>query len=1001
MKNNAKRMTVKVLAMMIALMMIVGLFPAMTFADGTATASGGDSDGEYVYLSVSYNKNYINDKNGTPMVFVPVALEDIAAVDLAEYGLDNMLYDADGDGNYETTALQLLIYAHEELWGGDWGDVNFDALPGSSYFKGGIFGFTENLVYFLNGDFPVDESQESDFMTVGATSDRIVLEAGDFLDVASFECYSFLWDQLGGFHLFADEEDNYVHDYTAEAGEALSVKLKHSFCDLMFGESWVKDATDFEIFYGSVYGEALGTVTTDDEGNAEITFDEAGTYYVWSEGGIGSDDGTHGSCDHYMNNGEPCVVSSPAYARVTVTGIASGEATPEPEPEIPDEPDTPTEPDEPREAQDVSDILSEVMAQLAATVTAPAFGTNAGEWTVFALARGGYFAKDNAYFADYYERIVETVNAIAADVNMNGALDKNKSTENSRLIVALSAIGKDARAVGNWNLVEAYSANGINWIKKQGMNGTIWTLIALDSGNYETSDDTIRQQCVDSILEARHDDGGWSLVTAKAQPSNVDITCMTLTALYPYRDQPAVAEACAEAIEWLSASQLASGGFPYGQGETSESCAWAIVALTTWGINPDTDERFIKDGKSAVDNLLTYYVADEAMFEHGKGAGANAMATDQATYALVAYDRYINGENALYDYSDVEFETVTPNENPTVPEEPETPTEPDAPATEGVGATLGLPEKVENIPGTTFNAVISVNGWDNGGAYKLLDMIVNVPEGLTVADVVASNRLAGGSLSYHLSGGKLRIVYFDANTNSDLTVNGESFPLELLTITFTVGTVATDDVLEISVSDMSLKLTSDPTDENAKVEIETESASGSVTVVEGRTFSAGVLYEGDGVDLIPSDKKAVLVTVTDLEGTKKLTYNDGTNTVEFKYNAEISAKLGVTAYVALVDADIATESFENAEYFTVGEADAESITFGDINADGVINAQDALAAVDMWLRKGDAPTEADILSANVNGDSRIDTYDALAIVEAFVYDDREYAIVTKATTIFN
>ena len=984
--KNAKRMTTKVLAMLIAILMVASMLPVVAFASEPTDTI------EYVYLSISFDKNYINDKNGSPMVYVPVALADIAAVDLTEYGLENMLYDADGDGNYETTALQLLIYAHEELWGGDWGDVNFDALPGSSYFKGGIFGFTENLVYFLNGDFPVDESMSSEWMTTGATSDRIVLEAGDFLDVASFECFSFLWDQLGGFHLFADEDGNYVHDYTAVAGEPLSVKLKHSFCDLMYGNSWVKDATDFEILYGSVYGEALGTVTTNEAGNAEITFPSAGTYYVWSEGGIGSDDGTHSVCDHYSSTGEPCVVSSPAYARVTVTGNTSGGTTPEPDPE----------PEQPRVPQDVSTVLNATMAQLATTVTAPAFGTNAGEWTVFSLARGGYFAKDNAYFTDYYNRIVATVNEIAAEVNMNGALDKNKSTENSRLIVALSAIGKDARAVGDWNLVEAYSANGINWIKKQGMNGTIWTLIALDSGNYETSDPTIRQQCIDSILNARHDDGGWSLVTAKAQPSNVDITCMTLTALYPYRDQAEVATACAEAIEWLSESQLASGGFPYGQGETSESCAWAIVALTMWDINPDTDTRFIKDGKSAVDNLLTYYVADEAMFEHGKGAGSNAMATDQATYALVAYDRFINGEKALYDYSDVTFEVVTPNENPTTPEtpdEPDTPVNP--PVTEGVGATLGLPEKVENVPGTTFNAVISVNGWDNDGAYKLLDMIVNVPEGLTVTDVVVSNRLVGGTLSYNLSGGKLRIVYFDANTNSDLTVNGENFPLELLTITFAVGEVEADDILSISVSDMNLKLTSDPTDENSKVEIDTEDATGNVTVVEGRTFSAGVLYEGDGVDLIPADKKAVVVTVTELEGTKKLTYNDGTNTIEFKYNAEISAKLGVTAYVALVDADIATESFENADYFTIEEADADSITFGDINGDGVINAQDALAAVDMWLRKGDEPTDDDILSANVNGDSRIDTYDALAIVEAFVYDDRQYAIVTKATTIFD
>jgi len=405
----------------------------------------------------------------------------------------------------------------------------------------------------------------------------------------------------------------------------------------MFGESWVKDAGDYEVYYGAVFGEAEGSVTTDGSGNAEIAFPDAGTYYLWCDGGSGSDDGTHSSCDHYMDTGEPCIVSSPAYARVTVTG----EDNPAP----------------PRQPQDVSSVLNTAMAQMAATGTAPAFGTDAGEWTVFSLARGGYFAKDSAYFADYYDRIVEYVNTTAAEIGLSGALDKNKSTDNSRLIVALSAIGKDATSVGNWDLVEAYSSNGINWIKKQGMNGTIWSLIALDSNNYETSAPTIRQQCVDAIVDAQHDDGGWSLVTSKEQPSNVDITGMTLTALYSYRDQPAVAAACEEAFAWLSESQLDNGGFPYGQGETSESCVWAIVAATTWGINPDTDPRFIKNGNSAIDNLLTYYREDMSMFEHIRGSDNGMyMATDQATYGLAAYDRLLNDAPALFDCSDVNFD---------------------------------------------------------------------------------------------------------------------------------------------------------------------------------------------------------------------------------------------------------------------------------------------------------------------------------------------------------
>ena len=954
--------------MFLAFVMTLNLLPAGTVAAATSE--------DVVYLSISFDGKYIDDKNGNPIVYLPVPLEEIAAIDLTDYGLENMLYDSDDDGNYETTALQLLIYAHEELYGGDWGDVNFDALPGSSYFKGGIFGFTENLVYFHNGDFPVDESQQSDYMTVGATSDRIVLEAGDFLDVASFGCYNFLWDQAGGFHLFADESDNYVHDYAATAGETLSVKLKHSFCDLMSGESWVKDATDYNVYYGTTFGEAMGTVVTDENGCADITFPNAGTYYLWCDGGHSEDDFTHSSCDYYMETGEPCIVSAPAYAKVTVTGAEA--------------PEQPVQPDSPRQPQDVSVVLNATMAKLAATVTAPAFGTNAGEWTVFGLARGNYFAKNSPYFADYYDRIVEYVNTTAAEVAKNGALDSNKSTDNSRLIVALSAIGKDATSVGNWDLVEAYSANGINWIKKQGMNGTIWTLIALDSNNYETSDPTIRQQCVDAIVSAQHDDGGWSLVTAKAQPSNVDITGMTLTALYPYRNQPEVKAACEEAFKWLSESQLDNGGFPYGSGETSESCVWAIVAATTWGINPDTDPRFIKNGNSAIDNLLTYYLEDEAMFEHGRGAGSNAMATDQATYGLVAYDRLVNGKTALFDYYDVTFDD--PDE-PVIPDEPNTP---DIPESDETTAALGLPAQIN--PGDSFNATLSINKWDNEAGYKLLDLIVNVPDGVSVTDVTPGSKLTGGEVSWNLEEktGKLRIVYFDANKNSDLTMTGESFPTTLMTIKCKTDEDIEAPQLQFSLDGMSLKKSSDSTD---MLIVDTDNAYGAVTVILGISFSAVCLYEGDDVDLIPSTKMAVSVAVTGLEETiPALTYDDGTNVVEFRYSEEISEKTDVPSYVALVSSAIDMENFVDADNYELDEEEtAADLTFGDSNGDGVINAQDALAAVDCWLRKTEA-TNDKILALNVNGDSRLNTFDALGIVEAFV-DNTEYGVVTKAATI--
>jgi hypothetical protein len=130
----------------------------------------------------------------------------------------------------------------------------------------------------------------------------------------------------------------------------------------------------------------------------------------------------------------------------------------------------------------------------------------------------------------------------------------------------------------------------------------------------------------------------------------------------------------------------------------------------------------------------------------------------------------------------------------------------------------------------------------------------------------------------------------------------------------------------------------------------------------------------------------------------KLTYSDGTNTVEFKYSAEASAKSGVSTYVALVDAAIAMENFVNEDYFSVSDGDAATVSFGDTNGDGIINAQDALTVVDTWLRKGEEPANDQILTMNVNGDSRINTFDALGIVEKFV-SGSEYGVVLKAATI--
>ena len=628
---------------------------------------------------------------------------------------------------------------------------------------------------------------------------------------------------------------------------------------------------------------------------------------------------------------------------------------------------------------DYKTTLNETMAQLAATVTEPSFGTGAGEWTVLSLARGNYYDTGDKYFEDYYSRIEETVKEKAASVNLNGALHKVKSTENSRLIMALSAIGKDPTKVGGVDLVGAYSANGFSWIKKQGLNGPVFALIALDTYNYKTSDATIRQQCVDYILQAELANGGWALSGTTADP---DMTAMVLQALANYADNSDVKDAAERGFAALSSIQKNNGGYASWGSVNSESIAQVIVACTAWGIDPSTDSRFVKSGGSTVDALLEFYVPDGKGFAHvlettGGYAGGevNAMATDQACYALVAYDRFVNNKNALYDMSDV-----------THPE----------PA--GISASISLPAEISNKKGTTFNAIVSVSDWDNEAGWKLVDATLSIPKNVTVTGVTMGSRVSGGNVMYNLDeNGKLRIVYFDAENNSTIEVSGSSFPAEF----FIVGLELTDDIsvknkgeITVSVDEMNLKKSSDESDDSAVTVVNTATAKATSDVVKGVSFTAKCLYVGDGADLIPTDKMAIAIFATELENGAQISYKN--SAVKLHYSRLLSEKLGVCTYVAMVSADTDLGEFANAANYTYDETEtADALNFGDTNSDGVVNAQDALNAANAWLRKTDAPDDEGILRTNVTGDGRINTSDALGIVENFVNGD-DFGVVAKA-----
>ena len=267
----------------------------------------------------------------------------------------------------------------------------------------------------------------------------------------------------------------------------------------------------------------------------------------------------------------------------------------------------------------------------------PTFGD---EWFIIALARGGADMPPK-YFETYYQNVVKHVQQV------KGNLHNRKYTEYSRVIIALSAFGKDATNVGGYNLIEKLA--DFNQVKSQGLNGPIFALIALDTAAYELPKQatTSREKLIATILSSQLKTGGFSLAGSVADP---DMTAMALQALAPYKQRAEVQATIEKSVAILGDLQQQGGGYSNSGQVNSESVAQVLTALASLSIDPQQDARF----KQIVPNLLSYYSAKDGGFKHVKNEGkANAMATEQAAYALAAYHRMQQEKTTLYDMSDV------------------------------------------------------------------------------------------------------------------------------------------------------------------------------------------------------------------------------------------------------------------------------------------------------------------------------------------------------------
>lgn len=298
--------------------------------------------------------------------------------------------------------------------------------------------------------------------------------------------------------------------------------------------------------------------------------------------------------------------------------------------------------------QNVEEIVKDTANYIYESVPNPQVGSIGGEWAVMGLARSGADIP-NEYFEKYYQTAEKHIK------DCEGVLHDKKYTEYSRVILALTAIGKNPKDVAGYNLLvplEDYERT--IW---QGVNGAVFALIALDSGSY-ISQSIVREKYVNYILDNQNTDGGWSL---SGDVSDADVTAMSLQALSKYQDNEEVKAATEKALSLMSKSQDENGGFSSEGIQNSESCAQMIVALCELGISLE-DPRFVKNSNTILDGMLTYYEKGKG-FKHTLDSTSNQMATEQCFYALVALKRFNEGKNSLYSMSDAISIPETENKN--------------------------------------------------------------------------------------------------------------------------------------------------------------------------------------------------------------------------------------------------------------------------------------------------------------------------------------------------
>ncbi|EHQ35712.1 helical backbone metal receptor [Methanoplanus limicola] len=175
------------------------------------------------------------------------------------------------------------------------------------------------------------------------------------------------------------------------------------------------------------------------------------------------------------------------------------------------------------------------------------------------------------------------------------------TSETSKMILTLIAAGEDPRSFEGADFVSLLKSKE----KDSGQYGdhiytTNWAVMALSAAGEDVS------KSIQWLESQQNDDGGFGW-TIDAESDNDDTSSAVMALCSAGRSSSD--SSVKSAMKFFRNSQGEDGGFNYGGSSSSNTASdsWVIQALIAAGEDPTS---FIKNGKSPVDNLLTYRTDD-------------------------------------------------------------------------------------------------------------------------------------------------------------------------------------------------------------------------------------------------------------------------------------------------------------------------------------------------------------------------------------------------------